>query len=75
LPKVDVAAMAESALDQLAQVVAKGFFQTPAGKAVTLDQDQHVRVLQWAAMQRERKPKILDSPDDLDLKPTRGSHA
>lgn len=71
MPKPDLAKTSEEAIEQLAQAVRGARYVTPSGKVIDLDTDQHLRVLQWAAQQRERKPRILDTPDDLDLKPTR----
>ena len=68
--KTDIGLMAEEALDQLSQAVHGGQYKTPSGKVMPLDTDQHIRVLTWAAQQRERKPKILDTPDDLQVKTT-----
>jgi hypothetical protein len=73
--QTDIASISEAAISQLAQAVVGARYTTPTGKVIELDTDQHLRVLQWAAQQREKRARILESPDDLNLQPTRRNDA
>jgi len=75
LAKSDPDQMTALAWDQLKQIQDTGQLTLPNGKALQFDPDSVLRVLQWLATQKARKPRVLDSPDDLAIPTTRGSRA
>ena len=75
MPKSDPEAMTQLAWEQMDEIQQNGTLKLPKGKLLSFDPDQIIRVIQWLATQKARKPKVLDSPDDLELKTTRGSRA
>lgn len=69
--RAQMSEIAERSVNLIDEATRTGQMRLPNGRIVTLDVEALVRLIQWAATQRDRKPKFLESPEDIDLKETR----
>lgn len=50
--------------------IERGQMTLKSGKVVVLEAEHVIRLAQWGAGQGSRRPRLLETPEDLRLKPT-----
>lgn len=73
LKKLDPKALADVAWDLINEAVQTKRITTPAGGHVPIDDEDYLRLLQWAAaLKMKGKRNTVSKPEDFNLKETKG---
>ena len=60
----------EEAWRLMDEAVSNGFMKLSNGVTITLNADSMIRVIQWLASAKAKKPHLINPPEDFQLKET-----
>jgi len=64
----------EEAWRLMDEAVSNGFMKLSNGVTITLNADSMIRVIQWLASAKAKKPHLLSKPEDFKLHETTGDN-
>lgn len=68
--EVDPGELSEQAWAMLKEAMTLGTMTLPGGRTMNLDPKDFVRVVQWLATQKAKKPKVVATAEDFGLQQT-----